>query len=99
MRTSNWFQLANAKCSWTEQKRRENNGTAHRETNAINSEIAGDNDWQREQSKRASIDKARINRGIMQAKMMQVHDSIRAKFGPRLVRKDGTALYTFQCAK
>jgi hypothetical protein len=93
-----WSLLSNLNCSWSEQSRRESNGRKHRESMQVNAEIAGDNPQPR--IKRGeSVDKARYNQLQFERKMRLVHDDIRMRFGPRLVRHDGTAIYTFQCKK
>jgi hypothetical protein len=80
-----------------EQARRESNGTKHRETMAINIECAQDNPRKRNYG--PSVDKENCA-DIVRARNVRVaHDVIRAQFGPRLVRKDGSALYRFQCKK
>ena len=96
MRLRSSWTIHNRKGSMREQARRESNGSPHRETRRINAEIAGDNP-SRYIKQDASVDKARINAAIKDSKIRQVHDIIRARFGPRLVRHDGSALYQFQC--
>jgi hypothetical protein len=78
------------------QKAREVTGRPNREQSAINSEIAGDRNWERN-PRAQDMDKARINRECKRQVFARLADDIRARFGPRLVRKDGTALYQFQC--
>lgn len=96
MRTSNWKSLMNATGNMREQSRRESNGTKHRETAQINREIMGDC-GPNPRSNTPSIDKARIKLMVKDASKRRMHSDIMQRFGPRLVRKDGTALYTFQC--
>lgn len=93
--STSWHSLTNATGSLREQSRREPDGRKHRETAAINSEIAGDNPKPRIKHGR-SVDSKRINAERFRVKMVRIHDSIREQFGPRLVRSDGSALYTFQ---
>ena len=95
---TNWSSIMNATGSLREQSRRENNGTRHRETMSINIECNQDNP--KVYAKRGpSVNTDRVNAIVHAANMRQVHDSIRERFGPRLVKKNGTALYTFQCKK
>lgn len=99
----------NPACSWsihtrkgvaTQQKAREKNGRPNREQAAINSEIAGDKDFKRPaKPDDTTIDKARLNAEVKRHQLASIHDMIRARFGPRLVRHDGSALYRFQCKK
>lgn len=94
--TSNWTRLIQSTCSWSEQKRRENNGSTHRETVSINAEIAGDNG--RQYIKRGkSVDTKRFNAIQTQTALRQVKENVRLAFGPRLVKADGSALYQCQC--
>lgn len=94
---SSWS-IHTRKGSVSQQKSREINGRPNREQMAINSEIAGDNDWKRQDKQlEPDVDKARINQERKRKLFAQIHDDIRARFGPRLVRNDGSALYQFQC--
>lgn len=93
--TTRWDRISNAKGSLTEQTRRERNGARHRETMSINAEIAGDA-GHRKRSKTLSIDKVRINGAIFVNRYITKCEKLRESFGPRLVRPDGTAIYTFQ---
>lgn len=92
---SSWT-MHNRKGNHRLQKARETNGRPNREQSGINSEIAGDANWKRNPDAPA-VDKARINRECKRQVFARLADDIRARFGPRLVRKDGTALYQFQC--
>lgn len=94
---SSWS-MHTRKGSVSQQKSRETNGRPNREQMAINSEIAGDSGWKRQDKQdEPDVDKARINAERKRSLIAQVHDDIRARFGPRLVRSDGSALYQFQC--
>lgn len=96
--STSWDRLIQSKTGWKEQSRRENNGSKHRETMSINAEIVGDSADALPQSKQhLRIDKARITASIKFRREQKMHDTIRAAFGPRLVKSDGTARYTFQC--
>lgn len=96
--STDWSILMAASGSLREQSRRENNGSRHRETMAINIECAQDNP--REYAKRGpSVDLKRANAIVIARNMRWIHDDIRARFGPRLVKPDGTAKYAFQCKK
>lgn len=96
--STDWSSLMIATGSIREQARRENNGTRHRETTQINAEIAAD--CPRQYAKRGpSVDTKRANAIINARNERQIHDDIRHRFGPRLVRPDGTALYQCQIKK
>ena len=99
--TTNWQSITHSVGSMREQSRRERNGSRHKETSAINREC---NEFKREfgtvkHADSIPMDKARINAEVKRKTMAQLHDDIRSRFGPRLVRRDGTALYGFQCKK
>lgn len=96
--STNWSSLMNATGSMREQSRREPDGSKHRETASINREIAADC-GPNPRSNTPSIDKARIKAIIKDESKRRMHNDIMQRFGPRLVRKDGTALYRFQCKK
>jgi hypothetical protein len=98
MRTSNWQALSIRTGTLREQSRRESNGTKHRETTSINMEIAGDC-GPNPRSNTPSIDIARINAQTKATNKRIMHSDIMMRFGPRLVKSDGTARYTFQCKR
>ena len=96
MQTSHaWNELAIRKGSISQQKARETNGRPNREQMAINSEIAGDNP-SKHYSHGRSVDTKSINAATQSTKIRQAMDLARIAFGPRLIRKDGTAIYRFQ---
>lgn len=95
--TTDWSSLMNATGSLREQSRRESNGTRHRETMAINIECAQDNP--RVYGRTPSVNRQAINESVKQQNKRIMHSDIMMRFGPRLVRKDGSALYQFQCKK
>jgi hypothetical protein len=93
--STSWQRLITHKGTMREQSRRESNGRKHNETMEINAEIAGDNPQPR--IKRVqSVDKARVNQALKVNREIKMHSDIREAFGPRLVKSDGTATYTFQ---
>ena len=93
---TNWSTLINSTGSMREQSRREPNGSKHRETMQINCEVSGDNPQPRIKRGK-SVDTTRINKAAKATRVRIAHDIIRNQFGPRLVKKDGTALYQCQC--
>ena len=96
--STDWSSIMNATGSVREQSRRENNGSRHRETMAINIECNQDNPKPR--IKRGpSVNTDRANEIIKANNARMMHQNIMQSFGPRLVKHDGTARYTFQCKK
>jgi hypothetical protein len=92
---SSWS-IHTRKGSASQQKAREKSGRPNREQAQINAEIAGDHDFPRSPDRGPDVDKARINAEHKRHIKAQLFDDIRARFGPRLIRPDGSALYLIQ---